>query len=140
MATLNKFDNFVKALADGTHHLGTDVIKVMLTNTAPVATNTFASHITEIAAGNGYVAGGNICAYVSGSQTSGTYTLILADPAAWVATGGSMASFRYAVMYNNSTSNKDLIGWLDYGSTVTLADTETFTVDLNQATGIIQLA
>jgi len=52
MATYNKFQDFVEQLGLGTHNLNTDTLKVMLTNTAPVATNTVKTDITEISAGN----------------------------------------------------------------------------------------
>lgn len=101
----------------------------MLTNTAPVAGNSVKADLTEIAAGNGYSAGGTALTSVTSSQTSGTYTLDAADTQ-FQASGGTMATFRYVVLYNDTpTSPADpLIGWWDYGSAVSLATSETFTV------------
>lgn len=140
MAAFNKFNSFVEALAEKVHNLGSDTLKVMLSNTAPVATNTTKANITEISAGNGYTAGGNTASVTSSAQTSGTYKLVLGDPATWTASGGSIGPFRYAVLYNDTATNKELIGWWDYGSVVTLAVGESFTVDFDPTTGVLTLA
>lgn len=140
MAAFNKFNSFVEALAEKKHDLGTDTLKVMLTNTAPVATNSVKADLTEISAGNGYTAGGNTASVTSSAQTSGTYKLVLGDPATWTATSGSLGPFRYAVLYNDTATNDELIGWWDYGSAVTLAEGESFAVDFDPTTGVLTLA
>jgi len=141
MASFNKFNSFVEALAEKKHDLGADTLKVLLTNTAPVATNSVKADITaEVSAGNGYTAGGNTASVTSSAQTSGTYKLVLGDPATWTATGGSIGPFRYAVLYNDTATNDELIGWWDYGSAVTLADGESFAVDFDPTTGVLTLA
>ena len=140
MAAFNKFNSFVEALAEKVHNLGSDTLKVMLTNTAPVATNSVKTDLTEISAGNGYTAGGNTAAVTSSAQTSGTYKLVLGDPTTWTATGGSLGPFRYAVLYNDTATNKELIGWWDYGSSITLASGESFSVDFDPTTGVLTLA
>ena len=132
MAVFNKFQNFVQDLGRGVHNLDTGVLKVMLTNAAPVAaTNTVKADLTEIAAGNGYSAGGATIAGTDYTQTSGTGNLTGTDPVI-TAAGGSIGPFRYAVLYNDTpTSPADpLIGYWDYGSSISLADTEALTVDL----------
>lgn len=139
MATFNKFNSFVEALAEKVHNLGSDTLKVMLTNTAPLATNALKADITEISAGNGYTAGGNTASITSSSQTGGTYKLVLADPATWTASGGTIGPFRYAVLYNDAATNKELIGWWDYGSSITLQIGETFTVDFDPTNGVLTL-
>jgi uncharacterized protein (DUF2252 family) len=140
MASFNKFNSFVEALAEKKHDLGADTLKVLLTNTAPVATNSVKADITEISAGNGYTAGGNTASVTSSAQTSGTYKLVLGDPATWTATGGSIGPFRYAVLYNDTATNDELIGWWDYGSSITLAAGESFAVDFDPTTGVLTLA
>ena len=128
MATFNKFQDFSQQLAEGKQNFGTDVYKVALSNVAPVATNTIFSNITEISAGSGYTAGGTATT-VTVSETTGT-TTVSGTQVVFTASGGSIGPFRYVVLYNDTTSspNKPLVGWWDYGSAVTLADTETFTV------------
>lgn len=140
MAAFNKINAFVEHVAEKVHNLGADTLKVMLTNTAPVATNTVFADLTEIAAGNGYAAGGTAATISSSAQSSGTYKLVLAD-VVFTASGGTIGPFRYAVLYNDTpTSPADpLIGWWDYGSAITLNDTETFTVDFSAANGVLQI-
>lgn len=142
MATFNKFNQFVEDIAKKVHNLNSDTLKIMLTNTAPTSANAIKADLTEISAGNGYTAGGNTAAFTSGAQTSGTYKLVLADPATWTASGGTVGPFRYAVLYNDTPTSpaKPLIGWWDYGTSVTLADGEQFTVDLDQSNGVLTLA
>src|SRR5262245_29003232 len=110
MATYNKFNSFVEAVAEKVHNLGSDTLKVMLTNSAPVATNTQKSDLTDISAGNGYTAGGTAASISSSAQSSGTYKLVLAD-VVFTASGGSIGPFRYAVLYNDTATNKELIAW-----------------------------
>jgi len=140
MAAFQKFNSFVEAVAESKHDLGADTLKVMLSNTAPSATDNIKTDISEIASGNGYTTGGNSAAVVSSAQTSGIYKLVLADPTTWTASGGAMGTFRYAVLYNTSASNNELIGFWDYGSAVTLADGDSFTVDFDPAAGVLTIA
>lgn len=140
MASFNKFNSFVEHLAEKVHDLSADTLKVLLTNTAPVATNTVKADLVEIAAGNGYTAGGSQATQVSSAQTNGTYKLVLND-VTFTASGGTIGPFRYAVLYNDTpVSPADpLIGWYDYGSSITLNDTETFTVDFDATTGVLTI-
>ena len=138
MAAFNKFNSFVGDLAQKVHNLNSDVLKVVLTNNAPVVTNTLKSSINEIATGNGYSAGGAQAAFVSGNDTGGQYKLILSS-VAWTASGGSIGPFEYAVLYNASTASGNLIGWWDYGTSITLTNGNTFTVSLDQTNGVLTL-
>lgn len=138
MATFNKFNSFVEALAEKVHNLGSDTLKVALTNTAPAATDTQLSAITQIANGNGYTTGGSTTTQSSSAQTSGTYKLVLGDVV--FTASGTMATFQYAVLYNDTAANKELIGYWDYGSAVSLADGETFTWDADPTNGVLTLA
>jgi hypothetical protein len=74
----------------------------------------------------------------SSAQTSGTYKLVLAD-LVLTASGGAVAAFRYVVIYNDTAANDELIGYLDYGSDLTLASGDTLTLDFNATNGILQL-
>lgn len=139
MATFNKFNSFVEALAEKVHNLGADTLKVLLTNSAPSASNTVKANLTEISAGNGYTAGGAAATISSSGQTSGTYKLVLAD-VVFTASGGSIGPFRYAVLYNDTAASDELIGCWDYGSSITLASGETFTVDFDATNGVLTLA
>jgi hypothetical protein len=142
MAAFNKFNAYVENLGNAKINHSSDTHKFMLTNVAPVATNSVKADLTEISAGNGYTAGGNTGSVTSWSQTSGTAKLVLGDPATWTASGGSIGAFRYVVLYDDTpTSPADpLIGWWDYGSSITLAATESFTADADPTNGILTLA
>ena len=141
MATYNKFQAFVEALAEKVHNLGSDTLKVYLSNATPdAATDAVKADLAEISAGNGYTAGGNTATQTSSSQTGGTYKLVLADPATWTATGGTIGPFRYAVLYNDTTASKNLIAWWDYGTSITLSAGDTFAVDFDPTTGVLTIA
>lgn len=136
MASFVKYNQFASDLAGKVHDLlGTggstaDVLKVMLSNAAPnVATHVVRADVTEISAGNGYTTGGAAATNV-GTASSGTVTVAGTD-IVFTASGGSIGTFRYAILYNDTpTSPADpLIGYWDYGSSITLATGETFTVD-----------
>jgi hypothetical protein len=132
MATFQFFNSFKEALPEKLHNLGSDTLHWMLTNVAPVATNSVKADLTEIAAGNGYAAGGTAVAVSSSAQSGGTYSLVLAA-ATFTAAGGSFAPFRYIALYNNTATNDELIGWLDYGTSYTLTDTNVFTIPAGTA-------
>lgn len=141
MASFNKYNVFVEDLAEKVHNLSADTLKVALSNTAPNAgSHAGLADITEISPGNGYTAGGNSASVTSSSQTSGTYKLVLGDPATWSASGGSIGPFRYAVLYNDTSTGDRLIGWWDYGTSITLADGESFTVDFDPSSGVLTIA
>ena len=144
MATYNKFNAFVQSIANGGLDLATDALKVMLTNTVPVATNSLYGDVSanELANGSGYTTGGAACTTTSSTQTGGVEKLIIsaANPT-WTATG-SMGPFRYAVLYDTTptTPLKPLIGWWDYGSAITLSSSQTFTVTFDAVNGVLQLS
>ena len=141
MAAFNKFNAFVENLSEKVHNLQSDTLKVMLTNTAPNATDAVLADLTEISAGNGYTAGGTTATQSSSAQSSGTYKLVLAD-VTFTASGGSIGPFRYAVLYNDTpTSPADpLIGYWDYGTALTLTSGNSFSVDFDAASGVLTLA
>lgn len=125
MAAFNKFNSFVEALAEKVHNLGSDTLIVALTNVAPVAGNTVRANLTEIAYTN---LSPRVLSQTGSGQTGGTYALALAD-LVLTATGGSVGPFRYAVIYNDTAPADELIGWYDYGASITLLDGETLTLD-----------
>jgi hypothetical protein len=135
MAAFVKFNSFVEAMGRKVHNLNADVLKVVLTNSAPSASNTQLSDITQIANGNGYTTGGSVAASNTYVQTSGTAKLVATDVV--FTASGAMGPFRYAVLYNDTATNDELIGSWDYGSAVTLASGETFTVDFDGTNGIL---
>jgi hypothetical protein len=141
MATFNKIYAFVEDVAEKVHNLGSDTLKVALSNTAPTTASTVWSvaNFPAPAAANGYTAGGNTPAISSSAQTTGTYKLTLADTV-FTATAGGIGPFRYAILYNDTAASDQIIGWYDYGSSITLNDTETLTVDFDVTNGVLTIA
>lgn len=137
-ASFNKFNSFVEAIAQKKHNLNADTLKVMLTNVAPTAANSVKANLTDIAAGNGYTAGGTQSTGNAATQTSGTLKLTSGD-VTFLASGGDMAAFRYAALYNDTAANDELIGWWDYGSSLTLHDGEQFVVDFDGTNGVLTI-
>lgn len=133
MATYNKFQDFSEQQIIGTHDWDANTFKIMLVNSpAPVNTNTVKANLTEISAGNGYTAGGTATT-ITVSESSGT-TTVQGTQVVFTASGGSIGPFQYAVLYNDSAASKNLVAWWDYGSAVTLASGDTFTVKFNNTT------
>ena len=124
MANYLKFNSFVEALAEKVHNLQTDTITVALTNTAPVASNTQLSNITQISYTN---CSSRVVTISASSQTSGTYSLVATDLV--LTASGAVGPFQYVVIYNATATNGELICWFDHGSAVTLASGETYTID-----------
>ena len=137
MATYNKFNSFIEALAEKVHNLQSDVLTVALTAAAnaPVATNTQLSNLTQISYTN---LSSRVLTQGTSSQTSGTYKLTIND-LTLTASGGSVATFRYVVIYNDTATNDELIAWFDYGSNITLASGESLTLDFDAANGLLQI-
>jgi hypothetical protein len=136
MAAFNKFNTFVEALAEKVHNLGSDVLTVALTTNAnaPVATDAQLSDLTEIAYTN---LSSRVITTSSSSQTSGTYKLVLTDLV--LTASGAVATFRWVVVYNDTATSDELISYFDYGADLTLADTETLTIDFDGTNGLLQI-
>lgn len=134
MATYNKFNQFTKDLVDGVHDFDAHTFKVMLTNSAPSATNSVKADLTEISAGSGYSAGGTATT-ITTSTSSGTAKVTGTDVV--FTSSGTIGPFRYAVLYNDTAASDPLIAWWDYGSSISLLNTETLTVDFDAANGIL---
>ena len=126
MATFTKFQPFVEHLAEKVHNLGSDQLTIALTTNAtpPVATNGVLADLTQIAYTN--LSSRTVTTSTS-SQTSGTYSLVCTDLV--LTASGAVATFRHVVLYNSTAASGNLIAWWDYGSDVTLANAETFTID-----------
>jgi hypothetical protein len=127
MATYNKFQAWAETMVEGAN-LGSDQFAIALTNSAPVATNSVIADITQISYTN--LSSRNVTT-TSSSQTGGTETLVLQDLV--MTASGSVGPFRYVVLFDDTLAGDPLVGWWDYGSSITMANTETFTVDFTGA-------
>jgi len=146
MATFNKVNDFVEDVAEKVHNLGSDQLVVALSNTAPGSESS-----NPTSSGNGVLANVTEISYTncssrnittsSSAETSGTYKLTLAD-LVLTASGGTVGAFRYVYVYNDTpTSPADpLIAYYDNGSSVTLNDGDTFTIDFDGSGGFLTIA
>jgi hypothetical protein len=140
MASYNKVNSFVGNLVNAQVNLGSDTLKCALTNTSPLATWTgYTANVAsvELASGGGYTTGGATVPTVTDTDTSGTVTLSAGNVV--FTASGSMGPFRYAVLYDSTASGGPILGWYDYGSSISLTTSgETFTVSF--PSGIFTLA
>lgn len=135
MATFTKLNGFVEHLAEGVHNLGTGTLTVALSNTAPGSEGTpptgstaacVLANVTQISYTN---LSSRVITTSSSAQSGGTYSLVLTDLV--LTASGAVGPFRYVYIYNDTpTSPADpLICYYDYGSSISLATGETFTID-----------
>ena len=132
MAAFVKYQPFQEKLVEGIN-CGTDVWRVILSNTLPGVTNSVQADAAELATSGGYTVAGNTCAITSSTQAAGIYKLILADPAIWTGSGAGF-TFRYAILWDQTIDA--LAGYWDYGSSQLVAAGETLFVDLDAAAGV----
>lgn len=133
MATFTEPDIFSEDVANKIHDLNTDSFRWVLSNTAPVLGSTFLlSNITQIATSGGYTqmsdGAGGLPSTLSFSRTgqqvtvSGTQVVLTAT--------GAVGPFRYLILVNDTPASplNPVVGWLDHGSAVTMANTDTYTI------------
>lgn len=143
MAAYNKFNLFTQDVCEGVHNFksGGQTFAVMLSNTAPVATNHLYGDISanELTTTGGYTVGG-ITSAMSDSSSSGTEK-VLATNVTWTGSGAGMGPFRYVVVYNQTptTPLKPLVCWFDFGSSISLNAGDTFTVSFDASNGLFQM-
>lgn len=137
---LTKIDKFALNVGSKVFNLASDQIKVALTNTAPtVATDgVYTDIVSPIVATNLSGATPFNITTTSFLQTTGTAKLILADLT--LTATGAVGPFQYVVLYSDTATNKELIGFYNYGSAVTLAAADTFKVDFDGSAGVLTIA
>lgn len=147
MATFTKLNGFVEHLAEKVHNLGSDQLAIALSNTAPgsestpptgATANCVLANVTQVSYTNLSGATPRNLTTSSSAQSSGTYKLVI-DDLVLTATG-SVGPFRYVYLYNDTAASDNLIGYYDYGSSITLANGETFTVNFDGTAGVLTIA
>lgn len=138
MATFVKANDWVEYRNEAAN-CGSDQFVVALSNTAPASETS-----NPTADGNGVLANITQIAYTncssrnittaSAAQTSGTYKITLTD-LVLTASGGSVGPFRYVYIYDDTVAGDPVCGYYDYGSSITLLDTETLTIDFDGTNG-----
>lgn len=117
------------------HKLDTNTLKLAFTDTAPTtATHVYADITSPLALTNM-----NTSVALTGTgytQSTGTSTLAAST---WTGTSqtGNFGPFRYVVVYNDSATSKNVIGWYDLASEVTLNGANGDQITLTFASGIL---
>jgi len=139
MATYVKHEQFVEDLANKVHDLSADTLTIALTTNGnlPTAANSILGNLTTISPYTNLSA--RAITITSSTETSGVLKLILVDLV--LTASGAVATFRWVDMYNDTPSSplNPLISFWDYGSDVTLANTETFTIDFSASNGVLTI-
>ncbi len=134
MATFTKINAFTELLAEKAYNLGTDSLVIALTNTAHTASWSRLSDLTQVSYAN---LSSRAITTTTSAQTDGTYKLVLADVV--LTATGTVGPFRYIYIYDDTAANDELIGYIDYGSVVTLGNGSTFTLNFDQINGFLTL-
>jgi hypothetical protein len=140
MATFTFFHEFRNNLGQKLIDLDGDTFKAALSNTAPTANaDDELADITQIANGSGYLTGGVslTTSWLETGAGTGVWRFSASD-FSWTASGGSLV-FRYIPVYSDTSTNDKLVGYLDYGTELTVTDGNTFTVDVG-ASGLFELS
>ncbi len=136
MATFTKFQPFSEDAYEQVHNFGTHVLTIFLTTNAaaPTAGMRLLAEVTQIAYTN---LSTRVLTTTSAAQTAGVYKVIVTDLV--LTATGAVATFRRVGVYNSTqtTPLSPLVGHWDYGADVTLANGETFTIDLDGTNGLI---
>ena len=135
MATYTKVNSFVEGLAEQKFNLAGTGLTVALTNTAHTSTWTKLSELTQVSYTN---LSSRVLTVSSSAQTAGTYKLVLADLT--LTASGAVGPFQYVYIYDDASTDDLLIAYYDYGSAVTLANLETFTLDFDGSAGALTIA
>jgi len=135
MPAFNRVNTLGEALAEKVHNFASDSLRIALTNVTPLVTNSVLTDITEIAYTN---MSSRVLTVASSSQTAGVYKLVIND-LTLTSTGGATGPFRFVVIFNDTAANKELIGFSDYGSALTINDGESLIVDFDAANGLLTI-
>jgi hypothetical protein len=135
-----KIDKFVLNLGNKVFNLSTDQLKIALTNTAPTPAtdNQYSDLVSPLPTTNLEGATPFNLTTTSYTQTSGTAKLIIADLT--LTATGAVGPFRYIVLYSDTATNDELIGYYDYGQSITLANTDTFVLNFDDSAGVLTVA
>ena len=134
MATWTEPDVLSEDIANKIHDFNSESFYLALSNAAPVLGTTFLlSNVTQISTGNGYttlVDGGSGAKATTLSFTrSGQTTTVSGTQAVWTATG-AVGPFQYVIWVNDTptTPLNPVIGWINHGTPITMANTDTYTI------------
>lgn len=136
--TLSKNYFFTLDLGSKVHNLTSDTLYVAFTDTAPTTATHLYSDIVSPLATTNIVGGATSLAIPSTTWTQSTGTATLgAGTLTITSQTGNFGAFRYVVVYNNTASSKNVIGFYDYGSEVTLNGVNGDQFSMTFASGIL---
>lgn len=139
--TLTFYDHFLESLGDGTLDMDTDTFKLALLDNTHIfnAANTVFADVSgdEIAAGNGYVAGGNTLTTVTYAQTAGVVKFD-SDDIIFTASGGPIATSRFCALYDTTAANS-LLALIDMDADKTPGDGDTLTIQIDAGNGVFTI-
>lgn len=125
--------NYIKSMANNSpaDKWGSDAIKVGLvtTSTTPSISDSNPCwgaggaqnySTNEVTAGGNYAAGGFALSGTAVNQTTTQVFLDATSPITWAANAGNPTNARWAIFYDNTTANKEVLGFLDLGAVTSL--------------------
>lgn len=137
------YNSFAELIGDATIDLDGHVFNVALLDagyTPSLAHDEYTDVSgNEIAGVDGYTTGGESLANITWGQTGGVATFD-SDPVEWLASGGGITA-RYAVMYDDTSSGKKLVGYMLLDTApadVTATAGNTFKITPNGSAGWMQ--
>lgn len=135
MASFVKINSFVENVAEGKINLGGTGLTLALTNTAHTAAWDELADLTQVS--YTYLSA-RVLTVSASSQTSGTYKLVI-DDITLTATG-TVGPFRYIYIYDDASTGDKLIGYYDYGSSITMENGDTLLINFDGTNGVITIA
>jgi hypothetical protein len=133
MATFTEPDVLSEDIANKIHDFNSDTFRWVLSNTAPAVGTTFLlSNITQISTSGGYTqmtdGAGGLTTTLSFSRSGQTTTV--SGTQVVLTASGAVGPFRYLILVNDTPTSplNPVVGWLDHGSAVTMAATDTYTI------------
>ena len=134
MASFAKINSFVENIAEKKIDLSGAALTIALTNTAHTSTWDELADLTEVVYTN---CSSRVITVSTSSQTAGTYKLVCADLT--LTASGEVGPFRYIYIYDDDSTGDKLIGYYDYGSSITLQNADTFKVDFDGSDGVLTI-
>ena len=138
MPTLQKNYYFTLDIGSKLFNLTSDTLKLSFTDTAPTtATHVYTDIVSPLALTN--LSTSPALTSVTYTQVTGTATL---GAATWQGTSqtGNFGPFRYIVVYDDTAASKNIIGWYDYGSELTLNGVNGDQLTITFASGVLTIA
>ena len=125
--------NFIKSMANNTpaDKWGSDTIKVALVTTSTTPSTSDSDprwgagggqnySTNEVAAGGNYSAGGVTLSGTTVTQASNVVNFNATSPITWAANASNPTTARWAIIYDSTTANKEVLGYIDLGGVTSL--------------------